>query len=215
MYHNDDHTLLSYFHSKTEVDSQFSYQAQVDEDMRITSCFWVHGEADGTQLVARRLHVVNRWCSYIRQEALSGANAFEIVREHVEKLPVLLRGIQQESQSSVDTGDNLDVQYDPHMVIGHDKRNCPQLKDATPNSRSEHIVDVSIGRGRGRGWLDGGSGSNSGEEACSRTESRNRMEKIEELESDFGELVGCVSDLKEFQVAETTQMKLLSQAELR
>ncbi|KAL6008129.1 hypothetical protein ACLOJK_033635 [Asimina triloba] len=39
--------------------------------------------------------------------------------------------------------------------------------------------------------------------------------KIEELESDFGELVGCVSDLKEFQVAETTQMKLFSHEELR
>ncbi|KAL5999951.1 hypothetical protein ACLOJK_034628 [Asimina triloba] len=41
------------------------------------------------------------------------------------------------------------------------------------------------------------------------------MEKIEELESDFGELVGCVSELKDFQMAEFMRWKLASQAELQ
>ncbi|KAL5977369.1 hypothetical protein ACLOJK_021715 [Asimina triloba] len=41
------------------------------------------------------------------------------------------------------------------------------------------------------------------------------MEKIVELESDFGDLVGCVSDLKDFQLAESTRLKLTSQAELQ
>ncbi|KAL5980673.1 hypothetical protein ACLOJK_028582 [Asimina triloba] len=41
------------------------------------------------------------------------------------------------------------------------------------------------------------------------------MEKIKELESDLGELVGCVSELKDYQMAEFMRWKLASQAELR
>ncbi|KAL6012770.1 hypothetical protein ACLOJK_003259 [Asimina triloba] len=40
------------------------------------------------------------------------------------------------------------------LVVGHDKRNCPQSKNTAPISRSDHTADSSIGRGRGRGWLD-------------------------------------------------------------
>ncbi|KAL6002428.1 hypothetical protein ACLOJK_034360 [Asimina triloba] len=64
-------------------------------------------------------------------------------------------------------------------------------------------------------WVDGGSISKSGDEVCSRTQSYRGMEKIVELESNFGDLVGCVSDLKDFQLAESTRLKLTSQAELR
>ncbi|KAL5984201.1 hypothetical protein ACLOJK_018305 [Asimina triloba] len=48
-----------------------------------------------------------------------------------------------------------------------------------------------------------------------QSQSYGGMEKIVELESDFGDLVGCVSDLKDFQLAESTRLKLTSQAELR
>ncbi|KAL5996503.1 hypothetical protein ACLOJK_026583 [Asimina triloba] len=41
------------------------------------------------------------------------------------------------------------------------------------------------------------------------------MDKIQELEADFGDLVGFVSDLKEFQVTESTRLKQASGAEER
>ncbi|KAL6001568.1 hypothetical protein ACLOJK_007306, partial [Asimina triloba] len=64
-------------------------------------------------------------------------------------------------------------------------------------------------------WVDGGSISKRSDEVCSQSQSYSGMEKIEELESEFGDLVGCVSDLKDFQLAESTRLKLTSQAELR
>ncbi|KAL5984420.1 hypothetical protein ACLOJK_018525 [Asimina triloba] len=64
-------------------------------------------------------------------------------------------------------------------------------------------------------WVDGGSISKSGDEVCSQSQSFRGMEKIVELESNFGDVVGCVSDLKDFYLAESTRLKLTSQAELR
>ncbi|KAL5986849.1 hypothetical protein ACLOJK_015183 [Asimina triloba] len=64
-------------------------------------------------------------------------------------------------------------------------------------------------------WVDGDSISKSGDEVSSHSQSYGGMEKIVELESDFGDLVGCVSDLKDFQLAESTRLKLTSQAELQ
>ncbi|KAL5985186.1 hypothetical protein ACLOJK_036424 [Asimina triloba] len=64
-------------------------------------------------------------------------------------------------------------------------------------------------------WIDGGSISKSGDEVSSHSQSYSGMEKIVELESDFGDLVGFVSDLKDFQLVESTWLKLTSQAELQ
>ncbi|KAL5996377.1 hypothetical protein ACLOJK_026455 [Asimina triloba] len=64
-------------------------------------------------------------------------------------------------------------------------------------------------------WVEGGSISNSGDEVCSWAEPYSGIEKIEELELDFGDLVGYFVDLKDFQVAETSRIKLTSRAKLR
>ncbi|KAL5976664.1 hypothetical protein ACLOJK_020997 [Asimina triloba] len=114
--------------------------------------------------------------------------------EHPRSVPKLCRGCNQ-------------------LVVGHDKRNCPQLKSVGPSLRPESTAYASIGRGRG--MSDGGSISKSGDEVSSHSQSYSGMEKIVELESDFGDLVGCVSDLKDFQLAESTRLKLTSQAELQ
>ncbi|KAL5983008.1 hypothetical protein ACLOJK_017088 [Asimina triloba] len=99
----------------------------------------------------------------------------------------------------------------------------PRVIEAKVQSRAGRSIDLksvlgvrdkSLDCGVFR-WVDGGSLSKYGDEVCSQFESNTGMEKIIELESDFGDLVGCVSELKDLQVAETSWLKLTSQAELR
>ncbi|KAL6009303.1 hypothetical protein ACLOJK_022532, partial [Asimina triloba] len=140
-----------------------------------------------------------KWLFETWLHAMGGVQPKTIITDQDAAIvTAIATGYQQETEPTVDASDNFNVQFD---------RSNNDTIEMPIRVEGEHGEDQSLDCGYFR-WVDGGS-------VCSQTKSHSGMEKIKELESDFGELVGCVSELKNFQMAEFMWWKLASQAELR